>query len=68
VHQIFRAFAGEQADPPTEAFESSNVEWVPLSDVPILAGHGEISSGTTLASLLYVLAEMSTPRARSAAG
>jgi hypothetical protein len=31
------------------------MRWVPLTDIPALISRGEISTGTTLAALLYVL-------------
>jgi 8-oxo-dGTP pyrophosphatase MutT (NUDIX family) len=55
VHQIFRATSAEQIGSPEDDFESSKVAWIPLSDVPVMAARGEITSGTTLASLLYVI-------------
>jgi hypothetical protein len=42
---------------PADGFESSRVEWVPLDTILALIGDGQISSGTTIAALLYTLAQ-----------
>jgi 8-oxo-dGTP pyrophosphatase MutT (NUDIX family) len=57
VHHVFRADSATQIGEPVDGFESSRVEWVPLNTVPALIGAGQISSGTTLAALLYTLAQ-----------
>jgi len=41
--------------PPEDDFESSRVAWMTLADVPAVIGRGEISSGTTVAALLYAI-------------
>ena len=43
----------ERIGEPEDDFESDNVSWVPLANVPSLIDHGDITSGTTLAALLY---------------
>jgi 8-oxo-dGTP pyrophosphatase MutT (NUDIX family) len=56
VHHIYRADGAERIGPPEDDFESDHIAWMPLSDVPDLTAHGQITSGTSLAALLYVLA------------
>lgn len=55
-HTIFRAGSATYTGPPTEAWESERIEWVPLAEVRGLIDKRDITSGTTLAALLYVLA------------
>jgi ADP-ribose diphosphatase len=55
VHHIFRATEAIRTGHPADSFESEKLAWVPLAKVPSLAGNGEITSGTTLAALLYIL-------------
>jgi 8-oxo-dGTP pyrophosphatase MutT (NUDIX family) len=56
-HHIFQCdeatYIGEAAD----KSEAERVEWVPLADVRVLIKKGEITSGTTIAALLYILSE-----------
>jgi len=56
VHHIYRADGAEHIGPPEDDFESDHIAWMPLTDVPDLIAGGEITSGTSLAALLYVLA------------
>ena len=56
VHHIFRADTAVRIGEPVDGFESSRIEWLPIGSVPDLIAKGEISSGTTLAALLYTLA------------
>jgi hypothetical protein len=56
VHHVFVARAVTRIGEPVDAFESERVDWVPLSDVLRLTERGDVVSGTTLATLLYVLA------------
>jgi 8-oxo-dGTP pyrophosphatase MutT (NUDIX family) len=55
VHHVYLAHGAEHVGPPEDDFESDHVSWVPLTDVPALISRGEISTGTTLAALLYAL-------------
>jgi len=55
VHHVYRADAATRIGPPEDPFESERIEWVPLADVPRLVAEGKISSGTTLAALLYAM-------------
>lgn len=48
---------------PEDSFESERIEWIALADIRTLIGSGQITSGTTLAALLYVLAEAGTAAA-----
>jgi 8-oxo-dGTP pyrophosphatase MutT (NUDIX family) len=56
VHHVFVADGATRVGPPEDYIESSRVEWVALADVPGLVASGEISSGTTLSALLYLIA------------
>lgn len=55
-HSVYLADGAERIGAPEDDFESDSVSWVPLASVPSLIGRGEITSGTTLAALLYVIA------------
>ena len=57
VHHLYRADSATQIGAPTDDFESSRIDWVPLDAVPGLISRGEISSGTTLAALLYTITQ-----------
>jgi 8-oxo-dGTP pyrophosphatase MutT (NUDIX family) len=67
VHHIYLAEGAERIGPPEDDFESGHVEWVPLTDVPSLIGRGHITSGTTLAALLYVITKEPAGSNRAAA-
>ncbi|HEV3382212.1 MAG TPA: NUDIX hydrolase [Trebonia sp.] len=56
VHNIYLADGADRIGHPEDDFESDHVGWVPLADVPRLIREDDITSGTTLAALLYVLA------------
>jgi 8-oxo-dGTP pyrophosphatase MutT (NUDIX family) len=56
AHHIYMGGGAEHIGPPEDDFESDRLGWVPLADVPLLIGRGEITSGTTLAALLYATA------------
>ena len=55
VHHIYLADGAERMGPPEDDFESDHVSWLPLADIPALISQGEISTGTTVAALLYAL-------------
>jgi 8-oxo-dGTP pyrophosphatase MutT (NUDIX family) len=55
VHHIYRAEGATHIGPPEDAHESEHIEWVPLASIPRLVGDGKITSGTTLAALLYTM-------------
>jgi 8-oxo-dGTP pyrophosphatase MutT (NUDIX family) len=57
VHHLYRTDTATLIGSPEDDFESSRVEWVPLDTILDLIGAGQISSGTTLAALLYTLAQ-----------
>jgi 8-oxo-dGTP pyrophosphatase MutT (NUDIX family) len=57
VHHLYRADTANRIGEPEDDFESSRIEWVPLETVSGLIGAGQISSGTTLAALLYTLVQ-----------
>ena len=44
VHHVFRADTATHIGPPPDAFESDRVAWVPLADIPRLAGRGHYAS------------------------
>jgi 8-oxo-dGTP pyrophosphatase MutT (NUDIX family) len=56
-HHIYRADQATHIGRPADSMESERVAWVPLADLRSLIGKQEITSGTTLAALLYVLSE-----------
>lgn len=57
VHHVYAAASAERTGPPEDDFESSRIAWVSLDTLPDLISRGEISSGTTLAALLYALTQ-----------
>ncbi len=57
VHHLYRARSATRIGAPEDDFESSRVEWVPLDTIRGLIDAGQVSSGTTLAALLYTLAQ-----------
>jgi len=54
AHHIYLADSATAIGEPADGFESERVAWVPLSNSRSLIDKGEITSGTTLAALLYV--------------
>ena len=56
AHSIYLADGAERIGAPEDDFESDSVSWVPLASVPSLISRGDITSGTTLAALLFVIA------------
>ncbi len=56
-HHVYRASEATRLGRPADANEADRVDWVPLSEIRPLIAKGEISSGTTLAALLYVAGE-----------
>jgi 8-oxo-dGTP pyrophosphatase MutT (NUDIX family) len=56
AHHIYLAESATRIGAPEDDFESDRVAWVPLAEIPELISRGQISSGTTLAALLYVCA------------
>jgi 8-oxo-dGTP pyrophosphatase MutT (NUDIX family) len=59
VHHVYLAEHATHIGPPEDGFESERVSWVPLAEVPDLISRGEISAGTTIAALLYLLSRRS---------
>jgi len=57
VHHVFRADGATHIGPPTDAWEAERIEWVPLADVRDMVGRGDVTCGTGMAALLYVLTE-----------
>ncbi len=56
AHSVYLAGCAERVGSPEDDFESDRVSWVPLASVPSLIGRADITSGTTLAALLYLIA------------
>lgn len=56
-HHIYRTGAATRIGHPSDGTESERIEWVPLASVRPMIGEGEITSGTTVAALLYALTE-----------
>ena len=61
VHHIYRASEAVHVGSPTDTAEADRIDWVPLAQVRSLTGNGDITSGSTLAALLYVLSETQFP-------
>lgn len=59
VHHVYLADGAELIGPPEDGYESSRIEWMDLAEVPAVIGRGEISSGTTVAALLYAIVKLS---------
>ena len=57
VHHIYRGEGATYTGPPEDDFESERIEWIPLDAVPSLVGTGEVVSGTTIAALLFTVAQ-----------
>ena len=55
MHHVYQADGAERVGSPEDDFESERIAWIPLAEIPALAGRGQISSGTTLAALLYAI-------------
>jgi ADP-ribose diphosphatase len=60
VHHIYRADEATYIGKADEC-ESDRVAWVPLAESRALIGKAEITSGTTIAALLYLLSEPALP-------
>ena len=56
AHSVYLAEGADRIGPPEDDFESDSVSWVPLASVPSLIACGDMTSGTTLAALLFVIA------------
>ncbi|HEY1700603.1 MAG TPA: NUDIX hydrolase [Trebonia sp.] len=70
VHHVYLAEDVEHTGPPADPHESERIGWVPLADVPALVSRGELSAGSTVSALLYLLTrpapEASAPSAQTA--
>lgn len=55
AHHIYLADSATHVGEPEDDFESDRVGWVALAEVPDLIARGDITSGTTLAALLYAI-------------
>ncbi|MEV0233642.1 NUDIX domain-containing protein [Nonomuraea sp. NPDC050786] len=52
-HHIFRADSAQYIGPPTEAWETERVEWVPITDIRRLIDERDIVSGTSMNARLH---------------
>jgi len=59
---IFFAAGARYTGPPSDAFESDRVAWIPLADVPAMIRRKEIVGGVSVAALLQILADRATTR------
>ena len=60
-HHIFRADEAVYIGEATDKCESERMAWLPLSELRARIEKAEITSGTTVAALLYLLSEPSLP-------
>ena len=56
-HHIFKAHGAEKIGEPADAYESERIEWVPIGEIFPLIAKGDISAGTSMVALLYLIAE-----------
>lgn len=61
VHHIFRADDATRIGDAVDKCEAERVAWWPITDLREIIGKGEITSGTTIAALLYILSEPAMP-------
>lgn len=57
AHHIFVSTEATKVGTPTDDFESSRIEWIPLADVPKLIAKQDIPGASTMAALLLLIAE-----------
>jgi 8-oxo-dGTP pyrophosphatase MutT (NUDIX family) len=57
AHYLHVADGATKVGAPRDGFESARIQWVPLADVPSLIAKREIVSSSTMAVLLYLLAQ-----------
>lgn len=55
-HDLFVGHGAERVGEPTDAEEAGHVEWVPLSDMPVLMARGQLMGSGTLVAVLHLLA------------
>ena len=53
---LYHAVDATYQGPPTDAAESSRIEWVPLASIRSLIRQGKIDDGATLTALVFLLA------------
>ncbi|WP_433329879.1 NUDIX hydrolase [Spirillospora sp. CA-294931] len=58
THTIFLANGATHVGEPAEDWEAERIEWVPLGKIVDLIGEGAVSSGTSMAALLYAWAKL----------
>jgi len=59
-HRIFRTSEATHIGEAEDKSEADRVDWVPLTELRALIEKEEITSGTTIAALLYLLSEPSS--------
>jgi 8-oxo-dGTP pyrophosphatase MutT (NUDIX family) len=59
VHHIYMADGATRTGHPVDDYESEHIGWQSLDEIPALIGAGQISSGTTVAALLYAITRLS---------
>jgi 8-oxo-dGTP pyrophosphatase MutT (NUDIX family) len=57
-HHVYQADSAELIGDPVDGIESDRVAWLPLASLRSLIDKGEITSGTTVAALLYLTCDM----------
>jgi 8-oxo-dGTP pyrophosphatase MutT (NUDIX family) len=55
AHHVFVGTGAVEVGAPADQFESTAIQWVPLTDVPSLITKQDISSASTMAALLLLL-------------
>ncbi len=59
-HHIYRADSATYVGEPEDSFESDRVAWMPRGDIRREIDKRNITAGTTLVALLYLLTEPTT--------
>lgn len=57
AHHIYLATQSTHAGSPADEIESERVAWLPLTEIRSMIARAKITSGTTLAALLYIFGE-----------
>ncbi|MER6949797.1 NUDIX hydrolase [Nonomuraea sp. NPDC000554] len=64
VHHVYRADTASYVSAAPRPADAERVDWIPVQSLPGLIDLGDVVDGTTLASLLYLLAEQPLPERR----
>lgn len=57
AHHVFLSENAIQANPPSDDFESSRIDWIPLKDVPEMVSKQQIINYAAMSSLLLAYAQ-----------